>query len=296
MGSPTPGSFASRGGMMGELRESDPFSPIGYHYKDMTLLHEEQSAYQTVQIHEHPFFGRMLVLDGVVQLTEKDEHFYHEMLVHPSMHAHLAPKHVLVIGGGDGGAIREVLRHPSVETAVLVDIDSRVTDIVAEWIPSVAGSLAGPLAHSKVERHAEAGAAFLENDQRRFDVIIIDSTDPVGPAAELFESGFYAEAFKRLTDDGILVTQSESLHFHAEFVRTVQQRLAQSFPIVDCYTQALSTYAGNWWTFSIASKERDVRNGARAPIEGPRYYDAEVHRNAFLPRRVLDQVRAGMFL
>jgi spermidine synthase len=281
--------------MMGELRESDPFSPIRYHYKDMTLLHEEQSPYQTVQIHEHPFFGRMLVLDGVIQLTQKDEHFYHEMLVHPSMHAHPAPKQVLVVGGGDGGAIREVLRHPSVETAVLVDIDSRVTDIVAEWIPSVASSLKGPHARSKVECHAQAGAAFLERDPRRFDVIIVDSTDPVGPATELFESAFYAEAFKRLTDDGILVTQSESLHFHAGFVRTVQQRLAQSFPIVDCYTQALSTYAGNWWTFSIASKEFAVRNGVRAPIQGTRYYDAEVHRSAFLPRRVLNQVRAGTF-
>jgi spermidine synthase len=281
--------------MMGELWESDPFSPIGYHYKDMTLLHEEQSAYQIVQIHEHPFFGRILVLDGVVQLTQKDEHFYHEMLVHPSMHAHPAPKKVLVVGGGDGGSIREVLRHPSVETAVLVDIDSRVTDIVAEWIPSVASSLVGPLARSEVERHAQGGAAFLESDQRQFDVIIIDSTDPVGPATELFESAFYAEAFNRLTDDGILVTQSESLHFHAGLVRTIQQRLAQSFPIVDCYAQSLSTYAGNWWTFSIASKKFDVRNGFRAPIEGTRYYDAEVHRSAFLSRRVLNQVRAGTF-
>jgi spermidine synthase len=281
--------------MMGELWESDPFSPIGYHYKDMTLLHEEQSAYQIVQIHEHPFFGRVLVLDGVVQLTQKDEHFYHEMLVHPSMHAHPAPRKVLIVGGGDGGAIREVLRHPSVETAVLVDIDSRVTDIVAEWIPSVASSLAGPLARPEVERHAQAGAAFLESDQRQFDVIIIDSTDPVGPATELFESAFYAEAFNRLTDDGILVTQSESLHFHAGLVRTIQQRLAQSFPIVDCYAQSLSTYAGNWWTFSIASKKFDVRNGFRAPIEGTRYYDAEVHRSAFLSRRVLNQVRAGTF-
>ena len=280
---------------MGELWESDPFSPIGYHYKDMTLLHEEQSAYQIVQIHEHPFFGRVLVLDGVVQLTQKDEHFYHEMLVHPSMHAHPAPRKVLIVGGGDGGAIREVLRHPSVETAVLVDIDSRVTDIVAEWIPSVASSLVGPLARSEVERHAQGGAAFLESDQRQFDVIIIDSTDPVGPATELFESTFYAEAFKRLTDDGILVTQSESLHFHAGLVRTIQQRLAQSFPIVDCYAQSLSTYAGNWWTFSIASKKFDVRNGFRAPIEGTRYYDAEVHRSAFLSRRVLNQVRAGTF-
>jgi spermidine synthase len=276
---------------MAELWESDPFSPIGYRYKDLTLLHEEQSEYQTVQIFEHSFFGRMLVLDGVVQLTQRDEHFYHEMIVHPAMHAHPGPQQVLVIGGGDGGSIREVLRHPSVDSAVLVDIDGRVTDVVAEWIPSVAGALAS----SNVERHAQGGAAFLTADTRRFDVIVIDSTDPVGPATELFESAFYQQAFERLSDNGIIVTQSESLHFHADFVRTVQGRMAEHFPIVDCYAQAISTYAGNWWTFSIASKAPEVRGGARTPIDGLRYYDAEVHRNAFLPKRVLDQVRAGTF-
>ena len=277
--------------MMAELRESDPFSPIEYIYKNLTLLHEEQSEYQTVQIYEHPFFGRMLVLDGVVQLTQRDEHFYHEMIVHVPMHAHPDPKLVLVIGGGDGGSIREVLRHPSVESVVLVDIDSRVADVVAEWIPSVGGTHVD----SKVESHAQGGAAFLASDERRFDVIVIDSTDPVGPATELFEVEFYAKAFQRLSDDGIIVTQSESLHFHADFVGTVQQRMAEHFPVVDCYTQAIATYAGNWWTFSIASKGLDVRADARAPIDGLRYYDADVHRGAFLPRRILDQVRASQF-
>jgi spermidine synthase len=276
---------------MAELWESDPFSPIGYHYKDLTLLHEERSDYQHVQIFEHPFFGRMLVLDGVVQLTQRDEHFYHEMIVQPAMHAHPDPKQVLVIGGGDGGSIREVLRHASVETAVLVDIDARVTDVVAEWIPSVASALV----ESNVERHAQGGASFLAADQRRFDVIIVDSTDPVGPATELFESAFYAQAFQRLSDNGIIVTQSESLHFHADFVRTVQERMAKNFPITDCYTQAIATYAGNWWTFSIASRSIDVRNAARTPVDGLRYYDADVHRSAFLPKRVLEQVRAGEF-
>ena len=277
---------------MSDLWESDPFSPIGYYYKDLTLLHEELSDYQAVQIYEHSFFGRMLVLDGVVQLTQRDEHFYHEMIVHPAMHAHPNPKQVLVIGGGDGGSIREVLRHPSVEAAVLVDIDGRVSDVVTEWIPSVASALSD----SRVERQDQGGAAFLESDQREFDVVIIDSTDPVGPATELFESAFYAQVFLRLRDDGIVVTQSESLHFHSDFVRAVQQRMAEQFPIVDCYTQALSTYAGNWWTFSIASKATDTRISARTPIDGLRYYDAEVHRAAFPPQRVLKQVRSGTFL
>lgn len=279
--------------------ESDPFSPIEYRYKNLTLLHEEQSEYQTVQIYDHPFFGRMLVLDGVVQLTQRDEHFYHEMLVHPSMHVHPLPKQVLVIGGGDGGSVREVLRHTTVESVVLVDIDGRVTDVVAKWIPSVASALVDPiprtLGKSKVEIHAKSGAAFLESDTRRFDVIIIDSTDPVGPATELFESAFYARAFKQLSDNGVIVTQSESLHFHSDFVATVQARLSENFPIVDCYTQAISTYAGNWWTFSIASKSLEVRAGARTSISGLRFYDTDIHRSAFLSPRVLEQVRAGTF-
>jgi spermidine synthase len=276
---------------MAELHESDPFSPIGYAYRDLALLHEEQSEFQNIKIYEHPFFGRMLVLDGVVQLTQRDEVFYHEMLAHPALHAHPLPRSVLVIGGGDGGTVREVLKHPTVEDAVLVDIDARVTDVVAEWIPSVAEDLLG----SGVERIALGGAAFLERDKRRFDVIIVDSTDPVGPATELFEADFYALAAQRLRKEGILVTQSESLHFHAKFVGEVQRRLAESFPVVDCYAQALATYAGNWWTFSIASTTDHLREPSRQAVDGVRYYNADVHRAAFLPRSVLDRVRAGEF-
>jgi spermidine synthase len=276
---------------MAELRESDPFSPIGYEYRDLELLHEEQSEFQNIKIYEHPFFGRMLVLDGVVQFTQRDEVFYHEMLAHPALHVHPAPHNVLVIGGGDGGTMREVLKHPTVEQAVLVDIDARVTDVVAEWIPSVAEDLLS----SPAERVAMGGAAFLERDRRQFDVIIVDSTDPVGPATELFESDFYAVAAGRLSKEGIIVTQSESLHFHSGFVGEVQRRLAESFPVVDCYTQALSTYAGNWWTFSIGSKTNGLREPSRGVVDGLRYYDADVHRSAFLPKRVLEQVRAGNF-
>jgi spermidine synthase len=275
----------------GDLGESDPFSPIAYTYHDATLLHEERSTHQLIQIHEHAFFGRMLVLDGVVQLTQRDEFYYHEMLVQPVMHAHPAPRTVLVVGGGDGGSMREVLRHASVEQAVLVDIDGRVTDVVGQWLPEMTASLADP----RVERVAMPGAAFLAQDSRAFDVIIVDSTDPVGPATELFAEDFYRLAAERLTPDGILATQSESLHFHADFVTSVQQRLAAHFAIVDCVTQAIATYAGNWWTFSVGSKTIDVRVAARAPVDGVRYYAADVHATAFLPRSVLARVQAGRF-
>jgi spermidine synthase len=275
----------------GDLTESDPFSPIGYTYRDATLLHEERSAYQLIQIYEHPFFDRMLVLDGVVQLTLRDESYYHEILVHPVMHAHPAPRTVLVVGGGDGGSIREVLKHTSVAQAVLVDIDGQVTDAGGAWMPQMTASLADP----RVERVAMPGEAFLTQDTRAFDVIIVDSTDPVGPATELFADEFYRLAEEHLAANGILITQSESLHFHADFVTSVQQRLAAHFPIVDLVTQAIATYAGNWWTFSVGSKTIDVREPARAPVDGVRYYASDVHAAAFLPRSVLNQVQAGTF-
>ena len=276
---------------MGELTESDPFSPIAYRYRDATLLHQERSAYQLIEVYAHPFFGRMLVLDGVVQLTERDEVYYHEMLVHPVLHAHPAPRSVLVVGGGDGGSMREVLKHGCVEQAVLVDIDDAVTRVVGEWLPQMTASLADP----RVNRVGMAGAAFLAQNTRSFDAIIVDSTDPVGPAKELFTDEFYSLAAGRLTANGILVTQSESLHFHADFVTNVQQRLAAHFPIVDCLTQAIATYAGNWWTFSVGSKAIDVREAARSPVDGARYYAADVHAAAFLPRSVLARVQAGTF-
>ena len=274
---------------MGELTESDPFSPIAYRYRDATLLHQERSAYQLVEIYAHPFFGRMLVLDGVVQLTEHDEVYYPEMLVHPVLHAHPAPRSVLVVGGGDGGSMREVLKHGSVEQAVLVDIDYAVTRVVGEWLPQMTASLADP----RVDRVGMAGAVFLAQNTRSFEAIIVDATDPVGPATELFTDEFYSLAAGRLTANGILVTQSESLHFHADFVTGVQQRLAAHFPIVDCLTQAIATYAGNWWTFSVGSKELNPRMPKRKPRIDTRYYSLEVHRKAVRPRALMKKLAAG---
>ncbi len=274
-----------------DFLERDPFAPIVYTYPGVTPLHREATPYQEIQVLEHPHFGRMLVLDGVVQLTERDEFFYHEMLVHPALHAHPAPRDVLIIGGGDGGSLREALTHQTVRRVHLVELDERVVAVSREFFPGLSTGFDDPRA---TILHRD-GVDHLEHPPHPYDVIIVDSTDPVGPAERLFSTPFYRAAAAALTPDGLLATQSESLHFHRDFVATVQRRLREAFPIVDCYTQPLSTYAGNWWAFAIASKGRSPR-APRAGTGGTvasRYYSTEVHRKAFLPRSILRRLLAG---
>ena len=231
----------------------------------------------------------MLVLDGVVQLTERDEFLYHESLVHPALHVHPAPKEVLIIGGGDGGSLREALKHKDVKRVLLVEIDRRVIEASKKFFPT----LAEGYQDSRVQvRHLD-GAKLLERPPRRFDVIIVDSTDPVGAAEKLFQTPFFQAAANALTADGMFVAQSESLLFHQDLVANVQKDLSKVFPIVDCYTQPIATYAGNWWTFSIASKRYNPRRPNKPLIVPTRLYSLDMHRKAFLPRSVYRRLLAG---
>lgn len=272
-----------------EFREHDPFAPIVYSYPGVTVLHEERSPFQEISVLEHPRFGKVLTLDGVVQLTEWDEFFYHEMLVHPAMHAHPDPKELLIIGGGDGGSLREALKHDSVQRVTMAEIDERVVAISKQFFPTLNVGFAHPKANVV---HTD-GVKLVEEASSTYDIIIVDSTDPVGPAEALFASSFYQAAYRALKPDGVLVAQTESLLFHAPFVRDAQLRLREVFPTVDCYTQALATYAGNWWTFSIASKANDPRRPQTSRRIKARYYSAQVHRKAFLTRTLYRRLLNG---
>ena len=272
-----------------EFREHDPFAPIVYSYPGVTLLHQERTPFQEISVLEHPRFGKVLTLDGVVQLTEWDEFFYHEMLVHPAMHAHPEPKEVLIIGGGDGGSLREVLKHSGVLRVTMAEIDERVVEVSKQFFPSLNVGFPDPRANVV---HTD-GVKLAEGAAPIYDVVIVDSTDPVGPAEALFTSSFYQAAYQALKPDGMLVVQTESLLFHTPFVRDVQLRLRDVFPIVDCYTQALATYAGNWWTFSIASKVHDPRRPQSGRRITARYYSAQVHRKAFLARSLYRRLLNG---
>jgi spermidine synthase len=261
------------------FHERDPFSPIRYSYTARQIIHQEQTDFQEVLILDCADFGRVLALDGVVQLTERDEHIYHEMLAHVPLHAHPQPENVLVIGGGDGGTVREVAKHRAVSRIDLVELDRRVVEVARQFLPTVATSFEDPrLTVSHMD-----GAEFLRQTDRLFDVVIVDCTDPVGPATGLVSDGFFADVERRLSPDGLFAAQTESLHFHREFVADVQRRLSNVFGVVNLYTAPLATYAGNWWTFSIASKKHDPRVQARRCEVATRYYFDDVHGHAFLP-------------
>jgi spermidine synthase len=270
------------------FQEEDPFAPVSYDYKVEEILCSRQTKYQKLLIFKSPYFGKVLALNGVVQLTERDEYFYHEMLAQVALHAHPYPTDVLIIGGGDGGTLREVLKHQVVKRALVVELDGEVIEACEEFFPT----LSTGFADSRTQILEMDGAEFLALTQEKFDVIIIDSTDPIGPAESLFTSQFFSYAFSALKAEGMFVAQTESLHFHREFVREVQLRLAQIFKRVDLYTVPLATYAGNWWTFSIASKVHNPKEALRKCEVFTRYYSEDVHHHAFLPPGLYQRLMA----
>lgn len=272
-----------------QFHEADPFAPIHYVYDVEEIVCSRRTEYQQLLIFKSRYFGKVLVLDGVVQLTERDEHFYHEMLTHVALHAHPHPVDILIIGGGDGGSLREVLKHKTVKQVQMVELDRGVIDASKESLPTLSTGFADPRAHVLETK----GEELLAQTRDRFDVVIMDSTDPVGPAAGLFTDECLANAASVLKPEGMFVAQTESLHFHRDFVREVQRKLAQLFKIVDLYTAPLATYGGNWWTFSIGSKVHDPRELRRRCDIITKYYAEDVHRQAFLPQSLRQKLIDG---
>jgi len=265
--------------------ENEPFSPIKYVYEVESILYKGKSPYQELMVFESPDFGRVFVLDNIVQLTERDEFFYHEMLAHIALHTHPEPKKVVVIGGGDGGTIREVLRHECVKKAYLVEIDKKVVDIAKKYLPFVSNKLDDP----RVEIHYRDGAEFIK-DLKDIDVIIVDSTDAIGMARTLYSEDFFKNIYNTLSQDGLYVTHSESLGFHREMAIEVQNSLKKIFPIVDLYSFPIPTYPGNWWSFAIASKKHDPKTPNRDPVNGTKIYDKQVHKWCFLPESLYKRI------
>ncbi len=269
--------------------ERDPYAPVQYVYDVDKVLHRSRSEFQEIVVIENPHFGKMLILDGVVQITERDEFFYHEMLAHVLMHAHPRPSRVVVIGGGDGGAVREVLKHEAVEQVYFVEIDREVIEVSKKYFPSVASGVD----EKRVEIMCMDGAEFVKRRQGDIDVVIVDSTDIIGFAKSLFTVEFFKSVKDSLTDEGMFVTLSESLHFHREMVVEVQEALRLIFPVVDLYTACLSTYAGNWWTFSAASKKHSVREIRNNVTVNTKYYSDEIHLHSFLPPKFYEKLMQG---
>ncbi len=271
--------------------ERDPYAPIRHCYAVSKVLYESKSEYQEILVLESPEFGKLLVLDGVVQLDEKYEFMYHEYLAHVPLHAHPNPEDVLIIGGGDGGTLREVLKHGSVKRAVLVDIDKEVIEVSKRFFPTLSSGFDDPRAIVV----NEDGYKYIQDYEGEFDVVIVDSTDPVGFAHVLTTEDFFRFVHRALKEDGIFVGQTESIHYHLDMVVKVQKNLQKVFPIVDLYTSVVPIYAGYWWTYSIASKKHPVREPSREVKVQTKIYSADMHRYAFLPESFYERVMEGEF-
>ncbi len=241
-------------------------------------LHKEKTQYQDLLVVDTYDYGRMLLLDGVVQLTECDEFVYHEMMAHVALFTHPNPKKVLVIGGGDGGMIREVVKHPSVEKAVLAEIDDRVIAASKAYFPTVGSALDNP----KVDIQVGDGIKYVNDHKGEFDVILIDSSDPIGPGEGLFLRDFYQSVHECLTEDGLFVAQMESPWYHRDLIARVHKDVKSVFPITKLYYGIIPTYPGGSMCFAFGSKQHDPLQKALRPVTfATRYYNHDVHRAAF---------------
>ncbi|AGN70486.1 polyamine aminopropyltransferase [Paenibacillus caseinilyticus] len=250
-------------------------------------LHTEKTDFQQLDLVETEEFGNMLLLDNMVMTTEKDEFVYHEMIAHVPLFTHPNPKKVLVVGGGDGGTIREVLKHPSVIQVVQVEIDSKVVEYSKLHLPHISSAYGDPRAKLII---GDGFMHILESTDE-YDVILVDSTEPVGPAANLFTKGFYAGIAKALKKDGIFVAQTDNPWFKSDLIRKAIHDTKEIFPVTRLYTCNIPTYPSGMWTFTMGSKNHDpleVRSDRFFELDS-KYYTPELHKAAFvLPKFVGD--------
>ncbi|MBO8129747.1 MAG: polyamine aminopropyltransferase [Peptococcaceae bacterium] len=269
-------------------KQDDNFS-MSYRVKES--LHVEETGFQHLAVLDTVPFGRMLVLDGIVQTTEVDEFIYHEMIAHVPLNTHPNPKKVLIIGGGDGGTLREVTKHPAVEKAILVEIDERVIVNAKKYLPTLAKGFESP----KAEVVIGDGIKYVQEHKNEFDVIIVDSTDPVGPAVGLFSREFYRSIHEALKDDGLFVAQTESPYFMADLIGRIHNDVQTIFDIAAVYWCIVPTYPGGMWSFTMGSKKyhpADIDDKAQVPYE-TRYYTPAMHKAALaMPRFIVEQMRS----
>ena len=268
----------------------------GYHqgFRVKDVLFESKTEHQHLVIFESVDFGRVMALDGVIQTTERDEFVYHEMLAHVPLFAHGAAKDVLIIGGGDGGLLREVLRHPEIERAVQVEIDQAVIDMCVEYLPRHSN---GAYENPKAEIVIGDGIDYVRNCDRQFDVILSDSTDPIGPGEVLFTSPFYEGIKRCLKPGGVFAAQNGVAFMQPDEVSTTHKRLSPLFDDCRFYAAAVPTYVGGIMTFAWASDNAALRSvpaetiAQRVKDSGikTRYYTPALHSGSFaLPQYILD--------
>ena len=271
--------------------------PVRVSYKASRVLAELKSGYQQVAILENETFGRVLMLDGVVQTTTQDEFVYHEMLAHVPLFAHGSARDVLIVGGGDCGLAEEVIKHRTLQSVTQVEIDPDVVELSRKYLAEINAAV---FSDKRFQLHYADGAAFVRDTQQSFDVVLVDSTDPVGPARALFTADFYLAVKRRLRPGGVLVCQAGVPFVQAHVFGSAMRQLAQAFPLVSSYLVASPSYFGGHLAFGWASQ--DLKAGSvdlptiaeRHASSGvvTRYYTPEVHKAAFvLPPYVTEKAQ-----
>ncbi|KAM7541807.1 hypothetical protein Aperf_G00000017037 [Anoplocephala perfoliata] len=280
--------------MNGWFSEVSPeFPGQAFSLKVKRVLYEGQSNFQKILIFESERYGRVLVLDDRIQLTELDESFYQEMIAYIPINVHPNPRRVLIVGGGDGGVAREAARHPSVEHVDLVEIDEMVLKLAREYLPFMASSLDDP----KVSVHVANGLAFLKEEVKvgkKYDVIITDSTDPGGPSEPLFNKEYFQLLSQALNDDGIICNQGETLFLDIPVIKRLIGFCKEVFPTVGYAYNIIPTYTCGHLGYVVASKTKNanLRDAIRDPPVNCKFYSKDVHKAAFsLPKCYDDELR-----
>ena len=269
-------------------------SSIGFRVRAM--LHEERTPFQHIAIYDSTDWGALMVIDGCMMVTARDNFLYHEMMSHPALYSHAAPRRVVIIGGGDCGTLREVLRHREVEHAVQVEIDEHVTRLAERYFPELCEANGDARAELRFEDGIRYMAACAPGS---VDVVIVDSTDPVGPAEGLFNETFYRSCCRALGAGGVLVQQSESPLAHLDLIRSMRAAMRRAgFGALATLPFPQPSYPTGWWSCTLARKGTDDFAGFRAADAAAkrfatRYYNAGVHRAALSAPEFLVQAFAG---
>lgn len=249
------------------------------------VLHHEKSKYQDVLIFKSTTYGNVLVLDNVIQASERDEFSYQEMIAHLALNSHPNPKKVLVIGGGDGGVLREIVKHDVVEEAWLCDIDEAVIRLSKQYLPEMSASYS----HPKVKTYIGDGFQFLRDYQNTFDVIITDSSDPEGPAESLFQKDYFKLLSSALTEKGVISTQAESMWIHLPIIKDLKKACGSVFPVAEYAYTTIPTYPTGQIGFMVCSKDKNanVKKPLREVTEEEeaklyKYYNKKIHEASFV--------------
>lgn len=269
-------------------------SGVAFSLKIHKKLHEEQTPYQKIEIYATNNFGNLMVIDGFIMLTERDNFIYHEMMSHPALFAHPNPENILIVGGGDCGTLREVTNHDCVQKVTQVEIDQRVTDLSLEYFPELCEKNNDP----RIELVFNDAIKWVKDaPSKSIDLIIVDSTDPIGPAEGLFSTPFYKDCMRVLKTDGLVVQQSESPLIHFESIIQPMHTCMQQagFKKTKLLYFPLASYPSGWWTATVASKNKEIKFAREKKSKNlnfpTRYYNHAIHQACFAaPQFICEQL------